>query len=196
MIAEEVKNKRWTIKVGHNSNGMPQLRQTIYDSFDSKLDELGLGVTLTQTGIMGADSGEVLVEISAPEGGSTYYGLATDEDVERVIKSHIIGGRTIPELAIPATRIDNISLKDNETGSEDLTKIKIDIPQWQEAMSLLGIGWFLIICIVGGLGIGFWLDSMWNTRPLFLLLGLVLGMAASILGIYRTVSAILKREEK
>jgi F0F1-type ATP synthase assembly protein I/(2Fe-2S) ferredoxin len=193
MIAEEVKNKRWTIKVGHNSNGMPDLRQTIYDSFNNKLDKLGLGVALTQSGIMGADSGEVLVEVSAPEDGSTYYGLATDDDVERVINSHIIGGRIIPELVVPTARIDNISLKNNETGSEDLTKIKIDIPQWQEAMNLLGMGWFLIVCIMGGLGIGFWLDNIWNTRPLFLLIGLALGMAASILGVYRTVSAIIKK---
>lgn len=193
MITEDIKNKKWTIKVGLNSNGMSNLRQTIYDSFNNKLDNLRLGVILTQTGIMGADSSEVLVEVSPPVGGSIYYGLATADDVERVINNHLIGGRIIPELVIPADRIDNISVKNNETGSEDLTKIKIDIPQWREAMNLLGIGWFLIVSIIGGLAIGFWLDSIWNTKPLFVLIGLALGMAFSIFGVYRTVASIIKK---
>lgn len=192
MIAEDVKSKRWAIKVGHTSNGKPDLRQTIYDLFNSKLDEMGLGVTLTQTGIMGADSNEVLVEVSPPEGGSTYYGLATASDVERVVENHIIGGRVVPELVIPADRIENIAIKNNRDGSEDLTKIKIDIRQWREAMNLLGIGWFLIVCIIGGLGIGFWLDSIWNTKPLFLLIGLALGMAVSVFGAYHMVSSIIR----
>lgn len=50
---------------------------------------------------------------------------------------------------------------------------------------LLGIGFYVAICILGGLLGGLWLDQQVGLTPLFTLLGLLLGMAAGITGAVR-----------
>ena len=64
MLAEDIKNNKWFIKVGLNSNGMTDMRQTVYESFNAKLRNLGMNVELMQTGLMSADSTVVLVSHS------------------------------------------------------------------------------------------------------------------------------------
>ena len=49
---------------------------------------------------------------------------------------------------------------------------------------LLGVGWYAAICIVGGVWGGVWLDDRLVTSPLFLLIGLMLGIAIAGAGIY------------
>ena len=59
---------------------------------------------------------------------------------------------------------------------------------------LVGIGWFVAICIgAGGFG-GFWLDTRLDLRPIFTLLGLAAGIALAVLGMYRMLIAVLKDE--
>ena len=50
------------------------------------------------------------------------------------------------------------------------------------AMSLIGIGWYFAICIVGGIVGGWLLDGWLDTEPLFTLIGLVLGLAVAFYG--------------
>lgn len=59
------------------------------------------------------------------------------------------------------------------------------------AMRLAGVGWFVAICIVGGLLLGIWLDSLFNTKVLFTLLGLGLGLVVAFLGVYRLLYDVL-----
>jgi F0F1-type ATP synthase assembly protein I len=61
---------------------------------------------------------------------------------------------------------------------------------------LLGIGWFVAICIVGGVWGGVWLDGKLGSSPLFLLIGLLLGLVIAGVGMYRLLMAVLSTEGK
>ena len=56
--------------------------------------------------------------------------------------------------------------------------------QWQLAFQVLGIGWFVAIAILLGVLGGLWLDNKLGTRPIFLILGIVLGLAVAGYGVY------------
>lgn len=49
----------------------------------------------------------------------------------------------------------------------------------------MGIGWFFAIVIVGGMVGGVWLDKAAGTSPLFVFLGMALGIAVIVLTIYK-----------
>lgn len=46
--------------------------------------------------------------------------------------------------------------------------------------TLLGMGLAFAVCLVAGLGLGWFVDSLTGTFPVFLLVGLVLGIVGSI----------------
>ena len=50
---------------------------------------------------------------------------------------------------------------------------------------LLGLGWYIAFFLVIGIGGGVWLDQQTRLAPLFLLLGLAMGLGAGFFGIYR-----------
>lgn len=61
------------------------------------------------------------------------------------------------------------------------------------AIGLIGIGWYFATCIVLGVLGGLWLDSVLESKPLFTLLGLLLGLAVAAYGGYRIlVQLVLK----
>jgi ATP synthase protein I len=51
----------------------------------------------------------------------------------------------------------------------------------------LGIGATLAVTVLGGVGVGFWLDGKLGTRPAFVLAGAVVGMLAAGYHFYRLV---------
>lgn len=53
------------------------------------------------------------------------------------------------------------------------------------AIQLLGLGTYVAVCIAGGAIGGFFLDDALDTRPLFTLGGLALGIVAAFYGGYR-----------
>ena len=53
------------------------------------------------------------------------------------------------------------------------------------ALRLLGVGWYIGVCIVGGVWGGLWLDGRLNTQPIFVIVGLILGVVIAIYGVYR-----------
>ncbi|MEW6540372.1 MAG: AtpZ/AtpI family protein [Bacillota bacterium] len=53
---------------------------------------------------------------------------------------------------------------------------------------------FAVSLVLGILG-GRYLDELWGTGPWLLLLGLLLGLAAGTMGIYRTVSRFMPNKE-
>ena len=59
-------------------------------------------------------------------------------------------------------------------------------------LRLVGIGWYVAICIGGGAIGGLWLDRKLDLSPLFTLLGLSVGIAVAIIGMYRLLMAVLK----
>ena len=50
------------------------------------------------------------------------------------------------------------------------------------ALSLLSIGWFFALCIVGGIAGGLLLDDLADTKPIFALIGLFLGLGLAFWG--------------
>ena len=58
-------------------------------------------------------------------------------------------------------------------------------------MQLVGIGWYVGLCIVGGVVGGLWLDRRVGTLPLFTLLGLLLGVVLAFYGMYRMIRPLL-----
>lgn len=56
---------------------------------------------------------------------------------------------------------------------------------------LVGVGWYVAICIIGGLLGGLWLDGKLGMRPVFTLVGLVLGLSMAFYGVYRMLLPLL-----
>jgi F0F1-type ATP synthase assembly protein I len=52
-----------------------------------------------------------------------------------------------------------------------------------------GMGWAIAISVVLGVVVGNWLDGRFGTHPLFLLIGLVLGLA---LGLYSAARMLMR----
>ena len=65
-------------------------------------------------------------------------------------------------------------------------------------MRLIGVGWFVAMCIGGGAFGGLFLDRQLNTGPLLTLVGMCAGIAIAVIGMYRMLMAILNspREEQ
>ena len=59
------------------------------------------------------------------------------------------------------------------------------------ATSPLGIGWYVAVAVIGGIVGGLLLDSWLSTRPLFILLGLFLGLAVAFYGAYRALMQVI-----
>lgn len=49
----------------------------------------------------------------------------------------------------------------------------------------IGFGGFVVVCIVGGLFGGLWLDRTFGVSPLFTLVGLLLGVVVAMVGVVR-----------
>ena len=65
------------------------------------------------------------------------------------------------------------------------------LPGWAIALRLTGLGWYVVVCVVGGTVAGIALDDWLNTKPIFVLGGLLLGIAVASLGIYRMLAPML-----
>ena len=68
--------------------------------------------------------------------------------------------------------------------------------RWKAALRLVGVGWYIGICIVLGVVIGHWLDNKLNTGFL-VIVGLLFGIIAAFYGVYRMLlPAISKKRDK
>ncbi len=59
--------------------------------------------------------------------------------------------------------------------------------RWERALRLLGVGWYVGICLVLGVWGGRWLDERLNTRPILVIAGLILGVITAFYGVYRMI---------
>jgi F0F1-type ATP synthase assembly protein I len=59
--------------------------------------------------------------------------------------------------------------------------------------SLVGIGSTVVVLVVGGVGLGWWLDSVLHTVPVFVFIGLAIGMVSAWLFAYATLRKFLKQ---
>ena len=66
---------------------------------------------------------------------------------------------------------------------------------WVVALRVTGLGWYVATCIVLGILGGLGLDKLIGPKPLFALLGVLVGMIAAFYGVYRMVRPLLKDSE-
>ncbi|OGN98360.1 MAG: hypothetical protein A2Y89_00605 [Chloroflexi bacterium RBG_13_51_18] len=60
------------------------------------------------------------------------------------------------------------------------------------AFRLLGIGFYIATCIVGGTFAGWWLG---DKKPLFMILGLLAGLAIAFYGVYRMIRPLMNDKQ-
>ena len=60
------------------------------------------------------------------------------------------------------------------------------------AFRLVGVGFYIVLCIVGGIFGGIALDGRFGTSPVLTLVGLLLGLVLAFYGVYRMVIPILR----
>ncbi len=53
---------------------------------------------------------------------------------------------------------------------------------------LFQLGWVVAFSVLIPLAIGLWIDSNWNTSPLFILVGAGVGIMAATIGVVRIVT--------
>lgn len=54
-------------------------------------------------------------------------------------------------------------------------------------MRLVGMGWYIGLCIFFGAWGGLWLDSKLNTRPFLVIVGVIAGIIVAVYGVYRMI---------
>ena len=64
------------------------------------------------------------------------------------------------------------------------------------AFRLIGLGWYLALCIVLGITGGLWMDKLLGTMPLFVLVGIILGSVVGFVGAYKLVVPMLYEGQK
>jgi ATP synthase protein I len=62
------------------------------------------------------------------------------------------------------------------------------------ALRLLSLGWLVALSILLGVVGGLWLDGVLDTRPLFILLGLIIGSVLAFYGVYKMVSPLFHND--
>jgi Putative F0F1-ATPase subunit Ca2+/Mg2+ transporter len=67
--------------------------------------------------------------------------------------------------------------------------------KWLYAFRFVGIGWYIALCIGGGIGGGLWLDSKFGSSIIFTLAGVFLGLVVAALGTYRMIEPLIKEQD-
>ena len=67
--------------------------------------------------------------------------------------------------------------------------------RWVAALRLTGVGFYIGGCIMLGTLGGLWLDNKLDTKPVFLLIGLVLGVIVAVFGVYQMLRPLLGNQQ-
>lgn len=67
---------------------------------------------------------------------------------------------------------------------------------WLPMLPLFGMGFYIAIAIILGIWGGHWLDGKMNTSPLWLIIGLFLGIAVAALGVYNMIKPFMDEAKK
>ncbi|MCL2149585.1 MAG: AtpZ/AtpI family protein [Dehalococcoidia bacterium] len=68
--------------------------------------------------------------------------------------------------------------------------------QWQIALRVVGIGWYMALAILGGILGGLWLDGKLETEPVFLIVGILSGLVVAGYGAYQAFRPIVNNQLK
>ena len=64
--------------------------------------------------------------------------------------------------------------------------------KWVPALQVTGIGFYIAACIVGGALVGWWLG---DKRPLYMIIGLLVGLVLAFYGAYRMIQPLIKTKD-
>jgi len=67
--------------------------------------------------------------------------------------------------------------------------------RWQVALRMVGVGWYVGLCIVLGVVGGFWLDDRFGTSPVLVIVGLVLGVFIAFYGVYQMLLPLIRNKQ-
>lgn len=67
--------------------------------------------------------------------------------------------------------------------------------RWVAALRLTGVGFFIGACILLGTFGGLWLDGKLNTNPLFMMVGLFVGLAVAVYGVYQMIRPLMNNRQ-
>ncbi len=67
--------------------------------------------------------------------------------------------------------------------------------RWAAALRLVGVGWYIGVCIVLGVLGGLWLDNKFDTKPILVIVGLLLGITVAFYGVYRMILPNLNNKQ-
>ncbi len=67
---------------------------------------------------------------------------------------------------------------------------------WLAALSLSGLGFYIAGAIILGIVGGRWLDSKLNSSPLWLIIGLIVGLAVAVMGTYNMLKPFIENNKK
>ncbi len=73
--------------------------------------------------------------------------------------------------------------------------VDTNMNRWVAALRMTGVGFFIGACILLGVIAGIWLDGKLNTGPVFVIIGLVLGIIVAFYGVYQMVRPLLRDQE-
>ena len=75
-----------------------------------------------------------------------------------------------------------------------------DDNQGRANANMLGLAWRLTVEMLAGIGvggfIGWWIDKVLGTEPIFMLLLLVLGMGAGLMNSVRTIAEMRRKQDE
>ena len=67
--------------------------------------------------------------------------------------------------------------------------------RWVAALRLVGVGWYVGVCVFLGVVGGLWLDDRLNTKPILVVVGLLLGIMVAFYGVYRMILPSLSHKQ-
>jgi ATP synthase protein I len=67
--------------------------------------------------------------------------------------------------------------------------------RWVAALRFIGVGWFVGVSIVGGVWGGLWLDNKFGTKPILVIVGLILGLIVAFYGVYRMLLPLMRNKQ-
>jgi len=73
--------------------------------------------------------------------------------------------------------------------------VEVGMRRWVAALRLVGIGFFIGGSILLGVFAGRWLDTKLNTEPLWMIVGLFLGLIIAFYGVYRMLLPFMSNKQ-
>ena len=73
--------------------------------------------------------------------------------------------------------------------------LSVVMKRWVAALGLTGIGFFVAGSIICGVLGGRWLDNKLNSEPVFIIVGLILGIVVAFYGLYSMLRPFINNKQ-